>query len=79
MKWPQYLISKQDNDESKLFEAFQNDLTLLQKLDKHSKHHDRDKATLLKALLDIRQEIDLLVEIKDTRDEINVILSPLRV
>ena len=47
----------------------------LQKLDAMSKHYDKDKVTLLKALLDIRKEIDLLMEIKDTRDEINIILS----
>lgn len=68
----------QDDAESKLFEAFENSLTRLQKLDTISKHYDRDKIILLKALLDIRQEIDLLKEIKDTRDEINIILSVLR-
>ena len=69
----------QDNDENQLFKAFQNDLMRLQRLDKNCKYYDRDKLTLLRALLDIQQEIDLLVEIKDIRDEINIILSVLKV
>ena len=73
------LMRTQDDNETRLFKAFRNGLTRLQELDKTSKYYNRDKITLLKGLLDIRREIELLVEIKDTRDEINIVLSLLNV
>lgn len=60
-----------------LFQAFQKGSEARHNLRKDSKHFEQEKEILLEQVLDIRKETRLLVEIKDIRDEINIILSVL--
>ncbi|KAH3988870.1 hypothetical protein HBI25_227450 [Parastagonospora nodorum] len=68
-----------DDKESRLFRTFQNQSTQLLDLDATNKYYQERKNTLLRNMLDIRKEIEFLVEVKDIRDEINIILSVLHV
>ncbi|EAT87204.1 hypothetical protein SNOG_04813 [Parastagonospora nodorum SN15] len=72
-------IGSLDDKESRLFRTFQNQSTQLLDLDATNKYYQERKNTLLRNMLDIRKEIEFLVEVKDIRDEINIILSVLHV
>jgi hypothetical protein len=68
-----------DDNETRLFRAFQRGSTRLLELNSVNKYYETRKSELLINLLDIRDEIKLLVEVKDIRDEINIILSVLHI
>jgi Mg2+ and Co2+ transporter CorA len=67
-----------DDQESRRFDNFRRGSKQLLELNGANKHYNEYKNALMADLLDIREEIDLLVEVKDIRDELNIISSILR-
>lgn len=61
-----------------LFKTFRNRSRKLHRLSERFRGFEIKKNNLLNLLLDIRQETELLVEIKDILDEINIIMTVLR-
>jgi Mg2+ and Co2+ transporter CorA len=72
-------IGSIDDEESRQFAEFKRGSTELLELNATNKFYNERKNSLMADLLDIRKEIDLLVEVKDIRDEINIIRSVLNV
>jgi len=75
---PEYFADDgQEDKETLLFTKFRAQTKLLYGLhDKHAKYQEQ-RSKLLKKLLDIRSESNLLKEVKDILDEIKMILSVL--